>query len=397
MGFALTDWFLRLGIRAGESAQEIATFAGAMPLQWPAGQRGSLVYRLPRDPHQRASIFSTTQLLLVNEGEAAVVLLDGVSGGALPAGRYIFHKQSLTGVLDVVWVVTGQQTIKWGLGNVTSTDGIQISANGVLYTKVQDARAFNQEVVQGAITLAEIDLQRFVMPRVQGVLRSTIARFPALELQTQRETFTDTVRRALGESLAAMGLGVVDFEVVEINFPPEFKAAIAQATLVTHGSKAQLIQAQTDAQVRQMQAIAEASALLATGTANNQLLAQLQAQGIDPLKMKALEALKEYADHPAQGMFADPGKAQLFAQVTTAALAPNMAPAPMVTPPAPPQPPSLPGPAAATPAAESGTMTAADIERQIDALTERLAEGKITEETYNKLVARLEAKLEKLK
>jgi uncharacterized membrane protein len=45
----------------------------------------------------------------------------------------------------------------------------------------------------------------------------------------------------------------------------------------------------------------------------------------------------------------------------------------------------------------AGAATADDLERQLDALTERLAEGKITEETYNKLSARIEGKLTQLR
>jgi len=39
----------------------------------------------------------------------------------------------------------------------------------------------------------------------------------------------------------------------------------------------------------------------------------------------------------------------------------------------------------------------AELERQLDALTERLADGAISEETYKKLSERIEAKLLKLR
>lgn len=395
----LADWVLGLGIRAEQAVQGFGTRAGAVPLQWPAGPRGSLIYRLPRDPHLRASIFATEQTIVVNEGELAVVLEDGKSHGALEPGRYVFQKSRVTGSLDIVWIVTGQQTLKWGIGNVTSTDGIQLSANGVVYLRVDDGRLFNSEVVQGAVTLAEVDLQRFLMPRVQGVLRTVLAAWAALDVQSQRDVFVDAVKQSLGETFRAMGLAIVDFEVVEINFPPEFRAVIAQAAMATHSGRAALVEAQTRAQMLQLEAAAQANAHLLAGSAQVQVMAQLQAQGIDPLKLKALDALQTFAANPPQGgmmIGGDGGRAALFGHLAAASVTPGVPVA--VAPPALAAPPASPPLPTATPAGEPASVaTPADLERQLDALTERLAEGKISEETYNKLSARLEAKLQQLK
>jgi hypothetical protein len=126
-------------------------------------------------------------------------------------------------------------------------------------------------------------------------------------------------------------------------------------------------------------------------------MAQLQAQGIDPLKLKALDALQTFAATPAQGgimVGGDPARAALFGQLAAAAVTPGV---PVAA-----APPALTAPALQTqPAAAStethGVATVADLERQLDALTERLAEGKISEETYNRLSARLETKLQQLR
>lgn len=394
---------LEVGIVVEEAVGRVATRTGAVPLQWQAGQQtGSLISRLPRDPHQRASIFAKAQNIIVNEGETAVVLQDGKARGALDPGFYRFDRQRLVTALDVIWIKTGQQALKWGVGNVTSSDGIQVSANGMIYLRVQDGVVFNTEVVQGALLLAEVDLQRFLMPRIQGVLRSTIGRWGALNLQTQREMFTEAVRTNLSETFGKMGLAIIDLEVVEVGLPAEFKAAVSQATLAQHTGTASILQAQAAAQVAQLQAAATAQAQLTTGLAQAQLMAQLQSQGIDPLKMKALEALQSFAEAPSAGgglISGDVAKAQLFAQMSMAALT---------------QGPSVPlGPATAAassarlpamananetlPTAEASAESPQDLERQLDALVERLAEGKITEDLFNKLSARLEGKLAKLR
>ena len=394
---AVGSWLMELGVRTEQLAQQIGIRGGAVPLQWPRGPAGSLIYRLPSDPHRRASLFATSQTIVVNEGETALVLEDGRAQGALDPGRYTLQKARVVGSLDVVWLKTGQQALKWGLGNVMSGDGIQVSANGVLYARVSDPLVFNSEVVQGAITIAETDIQRTVLPRIQGVLRSTIPQWPAMQLQSQRDTFTATVRQGLTAVLEKLGLSIADFEIVEFNFPPEFKAIVAQATMSQFAGAAAVIDAQARAQVSQIDAVSGAQSRLVQGMVDVQLFAQLQAQGIDPLKLKALEALNTMAANPGQGnsLTGDAARANLFGQVAVAALAGGQ-PLPVL----PMVPTPLPQLAMAQGAPSSEVRapdTALDIERQIDGLVDRLAEGKISEDTYNKLVARLEGKLAALR
>jgi regulator of protease activity HflC (stomatin/prohibitin superfamily) len=386
MGIASS--LLNIGVRIEEMATAVGTRFGKVPLQWPAGQDPGVIYRLPRDPHQRASMFAETQPVVVNEGEMAVVLEDGKSHGFLGPGRYVFERARVTGVLDIVWIKSGQRQLKWGVGNITTTDGIQVSANGVVYVRIEDGVAFNAEVVQGAMTFSDAEIQRFLMPRMQSVLRATFSKWEALNLQSERDAFSEAIRAALTDDCRKIGVAVVSFEVVDINFPPEFKEMISRATMAKHGSAAILVQAQTAAQVTQIEATANAQGQLTEGLAQVQLMAAMQAHGIDPLKLKALEALQTFAANPGQQpLMGDGGRAQLFGQVAGAALMGGLA-----GPPAAPQLQIAPLSPAEPPRDEE-----AELEKQLDALTERLANGAITEETYNKLSARIEAKLEKLK
>ncbi len=378
------SWLLELGVRAEAVAGQVAVRTGAMPLQWPVGA-GGLVWRLPTDPHKRASLFSASQTIVVNEGEVAVVLADGQSNGALPPGRYVFEKQRVVGSLDIVWIKTAQQALKWGIGNVSSSDGIQVGATGQMYLRVADGVRFNAEVVKGATALGEIDLQRLVVPRVQGVLRPVFAAWPAVRLQAERDVFREEVRVRLTDALSALGLEVVDFEVVQVDFPPEFKAMLSAATMNQLAGNAALIDAQVRAQSMLIEAQAAAQARLSMGAAEVHLLTQMQTAGLDPLRLKALEALNTLAANPGPGgsLTGDAARSQIIGQVTAAALAG----APMLPPTPPPQ---LAAPAAPSSAAGDAP---ADLVRQIDQLTDRLARGELSEELYNKLVARLEARL----
>lgn len=390
------SWLMELGVQAETLAGQVAVRTGAMPLQWPVGT-GGLIWRLPTDPHKRASLFSTAQTIVVNASEIAVVLVDGQSDGFLPPGRYTFEKKRVIGALDIVWIKTSQQAMKWGVGNVTSADGIQVGATGQMYLRVADGVTFNAEVVKGAIALGELDLQRLVVPRVQGVLRPVFTQWTAVRLQGERDTFRDAVAGKLTPALAGLGLELVDFEVIDVNLPPEFKAVLSAATMSTLSGNAALIEAQNRANARLIEANAEAQSRLQIGSAEVMLLNQMQASGIDPLRMKALEALNTLAANPGQGggLTGDSARTQLIGQVTMAALA--GAPVIQGAPLAPPQllaaapPASAPPPASAAAGDEAG-----ELERQLDQLTDRLAKGELSEELYTKLAGRLEAKLARL-
>lgn len=418
----LGSWFIGLGIKAEGLATQIGKRTGGIPLQWPAGPSESLIWRLPRDPHERASIFARSQTMVVNEGEVALVLEDGVAGGSLPPGRYDFERARVVGSLDAIWIKTGQRDIRWGVGNISTIDGIQVSGSGVIYLRVADGVRFNTEVVQGGMVLPVPQLQRFLLPRIQGVLRAEMARTQALMLQTERDAFQTTIQERLDETFAEMGLSIVGFEVVEINLPPEFKAAIAQATMTQHTGAAKLIAAQQQAQMRQIEAAAEAQARLAEGMSSVQLMEAMQARGIDPLKLKALEALETYAENPHQGagvIGGDMAGAQLFSQVAAAALAgpaldaASVGLAPMQQLPGPgvpgavvspdaaaaipptPAPEAPPTPAPSGPSPEAAAKLA-KVEEQIEKLDDKLLDGEISEDYHEKMMSRLEARRDKL-
>jgi regulator of protease activity HflC (stomatin/prohibitin superfamily) len=330
----------------------------------------------------------------VNEGEVAVVIEGGRSGGSLPPGRYVFEKARVVGALDIVWIRTGQQTLKWGLGNVTSKDRINVSARGMLYVRVVDAEVFNREVVAGKIVLSERDMQRHFMPRVQGVLRTAIAHSESLDLELKRQEFVELVQRSLGEEFGRLGMVIAGFEVVEITLPPEFQAVIAMATMETHAGQAKLIAAGARAQMTQLEAVAAAQAKLADGMVDLQLLTAMQQQGIDPMKLKMLEALNTMAANPSQGLLGDGGRAGFMGQIAAATLA---APSPPAA--APKQLSESPMPPSATPSGVGDGGVGDPIEKleaQMVQLDEKLLSGDVSEATHGRMMARLEARLDKL-
>lgn len=379
--------FRRIHIKAEDIVTQATTTAGMMPLQWPTGEVVGLIWRMPRDPGQRASLFAKKQSLVVNEGEIALVLQGGVSNEVLEPGAYTFDKR-VTSAFDVIWMRTGRQDLKWGVGNITTTDGINIGAIGTVMVRISDGQKFNREIIQGENRLLDTDLQARILPSIQGVLRAQMAHFSALELNTQRQVFKQEVAGCLDTCLAELGLTLAEFEITEISFPAEFQAVVSRKTLNQKQGEADFEAAQYQAQVLGLTAQAEAQAHLAAGLTQLQLMAQMQSLGIDPLKFQALEVLSTFAKNPTEAMFVNgDGRGQILQQLAAGVLpvsqSPNAAPSP--------RPPTV----QKVPLPLEGPISdpKADIERKIDQLTDRLVSGEIDQATYNLALARLQQRL----
>lgn len=370
---SLSQWLINLGIRAEAGALAYTTRRGQLPLQWPVGRSDSIIHRLPRDPHERASIFAVEQAVIVNPDEIAMVIKDGYPGADLEPGRYVFEKTRVTGSLDVIWIKAGQRQIKWGLGNVCTRDGIEIAANGVVHMRLGDSSLFNRDIIQGAVHLSEVDLQRLLMPRFQAVLRSVIATCLAAELHAQRELFDARVREALGVSLRDIGLMLVDLEVVEISLPSEFKSALARTTLTRLGGDADIQEAQTRTRVAQLDAQAEH----AGGFVRAELLAYMQARGLDPMQVSVLDSLRSMAEAPQLPFSGGAARAEVVGRMAEAVIRQQPQGPPVVRqetlPPEPADPRAL--------------------EAQLDKLIERVANGEISEALFERLSDRLERQL----
>ncbi len=403
-----------IGISLEKDASTLSKRWGYKPIGWPSGeQAGSLIYRLPVDPHERASLFAKEQRILVTEGEVAVVIKDGSLVGTMDPGTYRTEKQRVLGNVDVIWMKTGPRLIRWGVGNVMSRDGIQVGANGTVAVKVADGARFNAEVVQGALTLPDTELQRMLMPGVQGILRSMLGSTEALALMNERDAFVASISKGLGQNLEGLGLALTAFEVAEFNLPAEFKEAVSSATLATARGKGEVVQAEVELQKRVLEAQGDAAAMLLAGDARAKVFAQLRAAGIDPMSLEAMDALKKYAEAPSMGgiMGADTAKAGLIASITTAAIRANQAAHEAAQQAAAPPPPDVvvdslgieahtsagslevPPPAVESVAGEGNGASLASLTSQLDKLTERLANGEISEALYMKLSERLEQRI----
>jgi regulator of protease activity HflC (stomatin/prohibitin superfamily) len=394
----LFDFLKQKGIEFQGAAKDVATWAGYTPVRWDHVKRPGLIWRVPEPdtlpPLERVTLSSLIkQPILVRETERAVVLNEGKYYAEMEAGIWDLKQAPLKGTLEIVWVSVEMLQFDWGVGNVFTTDNVKVGGYGTLTVKISDASKFALGMVLNkSVPFFKEGMDEWLRSPVAGVMRHVMANSPALQLLREREAFFNVCREQLSKQFADWGLSFETIEMLELNLPPEFQHALQATGLMGDTQrKAAQLDAINAAGLRQIEAQANANASLLEGAAQVQLMTLMQASGIDPLKLKTIEALNAYGSTPsAGGLLGDPAKGQVFAALAGNMLAQSASVPPAAVPPQPALPAASPIPSTDAP------LTRDQIQKTIDGLDQQLAEGKISEATYQRLVAKWEKKLAEL-
>ncbi|MBN1815597.1 MAG: hypothetical protein JXA14_27435 [Anaerolineae bacterium] len=258
---------------------------------------------------------------------------------------------------------------------------------------------------------------------VCAVMRTHIAASSVRELMHGHEEFVRACSHRLEETFGEWGIAFQNLVVNQYDIPQEYRDAVARVTMARYQRDTRLIDADAEAEAMLIHSRAEAEARLTVGSADVELMARMQAFGLDPIRLKAIEALSEYARLAAQSgsggssggsemvnmmMFMQmqrlmsdpgvPGEAKQFLSAQFPAVANQVQ---QLEAPADPQPPSeasvepsqpLPSSQAEAVATDERTR----IQRVLDNLDERLASGELSESTYERLYTKWENKLAEL-
>lgn len=406
---------------AGNWLRGIGLRAGFVPLAWDHDLRPGLVWRIPDPGIRTASVFSQIQGILVREFEQAIVLHNGQFYADLSPGVYDIRKMPIKDYVDVIWVSTQTTQHKWGVGRVLNCEDITVGAHGYLFLRIEDAHKFVLELLAGRRQFTQADLEDWVFNTVCAVMRTQIAATTVRDLMQAHEEFVRACDHRLEETFGEWGIAFQNLVVNQYDIPQEYRDAVARVTMARYHRDTRLIDADAEAEARLIQSRAEAEARLTIGSADVELMARMQAFGLDPIRLKAIEALAEYARLAAQSgggggggggsdmvnmmmfmqmqrLMSDPGmpgeaKQFLTTQFPAVANQVQQLEAPATAPPpaeAPAEPPS----AAQAEAPETDERTR--IQNVLDNLDERLASGELSESTYERLYAKWEKKLAEL-
>ena len=398
-----------------DAATGMATRGGRMAIQWPHDRRPGLMWRVP-EPESvpraervtTASIFVSKQPIVVREYERALVLQDGRNVGVLEPGVYDLSRAPVTGRIEIIWVLLRDAQLRWGVGGVMSADFVTVGGHGKVIVSIGDVEKFVLQFTAGREELTQKALEDWVRDLVGGVIRQQFASRTAQEINVDREGFVEVCRDKLAGLFAEWGLTFKHIEV-DINLAGEYTAAAQQVAVTGFRNQQALLEAQMEAQKKQLEAAAEANAMLSKGAAEVRIMNMLQQSGLDPMRLEMVKALQTYAATPSGGgglIGGDLHKGQAFATLTQALLDPGVPPQVKQTlrdsypeearrieaPAAAPAAPAL----TEAPAASGAAMSRERIEQMIESLDLQLAEGKINDEQYEQRVARWEKRLAEL-
>lgn len=430
----LTDRGINLVESVGNWLRSSGLRAGFVPLAWDHDLRPGLMWRIPDPGIRTASVFSNVQGVMVREFEQAVVLHNGTFYAHLPPGVYDIRKMPIKDYVDVIWVSTQTTQHKWGVGRILNVEDITVGAHGYIFLQIEDVSKFVQEVVAGSRKYSHSDLEDWVFSIVSGIMRTQVASTTVRDLMQSQEEFARASSNRLKEAFGEWGIAFKNLVVNQFDIPQEYRDAVSRVTLARYERDTTVIDAEAEAAATLIRSKAEAEARLTTGSAEVELMARMQAFGLDPIRLKSIEALTEYARLAAEagggGGGSDMASMMMFMQMSRLLNDPGIPndakqmlqsrfpmegrpveqlQAPASPPPVPEQPQQDEPPtsleaeettvAHRPPQPESQDATQderARIMKILDNLDERLAASEISESTYDRLYAKWEEKLEAL-
>lgn len=326
-----------------------------------------------REPPGGPGDFRLGSQVIVRESQAAVFFRDGRALDTFGPGRHTLDTNNLPIISGLIGLVTNGRTPfpaevvfvnmrqfidqRWGTPEpIAMRDPAfgmaRLRSFGSYAFQVADPRGFVNGVVgqQGIFTTATVQdyLRAMIVQRFTEVLGAQ--QRSVLDLPSQYGTLSSLAKERLAEDFRALGLALTAFYVNAIS-PTEETA----------------------------KAIEERSAMGALGNLD------------DYMKFKAARALSDAANNPSGGagagvgLGAGIGLGASMAGMLGQATQPQQ-PQPQAAPPSPPQ----------TAPASGGGLTRAQVQDAIDTLDLRFSKGEISEEAYNRLMSKWEAKLKEL-
>jgi membrane protease subunit (stomatin/prohibitin family) len=317
-----------------------------------------------RIPERGSGDFRIGSQVIVRDSQAAVFFRDGRALDVFGPGPHTIATANIPYLIDLIGKAFSGETpfkaevffvslreftdLKWGTPTpITITDPVlrmaRVQARGSFAVQVVDPQLFVNKIVGTQGVYRTPDIQGFLRSMILTKLTDLVGEMgkSVLELAGMAEELTMGVRAKTTEEFASRGLNLTSVYVEYIG-PTEETA----------------------------KAIDEAASMGALGD----MRAYMQFQ--------AARAMRDAAQQPGGeagtgvGLGAGIGMGATMAQMLTQSM----------------QQPAQP----AAPAAPAAPATAAEIKATLDSLDMRLAAGEITEDTYNKLVAKWEARLKEL-
>ncbi|MHA1733118.1 MAG: SPFH domain-containing protein [Promethearchaeota archaeon] len=296
----------------------------------------------------------------VREYETCVLLQNGRLMGLVPSGLWELDKKVQIPGTELIWVNTTDFKVRWGVGNIYTKNLVQVGAHGELVLKVDDPQNFVMNLVAQKKAVERDQIEEFLLNNVTAVLKNHFSEYEMEGLIKERERFITVARAKLQDTFSRWGLKLVNLEVMGWNFPPEFEQLsrelweMKSSSIKTDVEKSKIAQ-QADLTKAQLESQAELAAVeLAAQKAK--LAAETELEKARILREAELEKLRSAAAASVSG-----------------------------------------GGTVAPSQPQGAAYEIAELEKKMDALEEKLLNGEISEETFQMMAKRTQAKIDALK
>lgn len=170
------------------------------------------------------------QQLLVPDGHAGLVYVDGALGPVLAAGTHAFWtglKPVRTALVDL-----REQAVDVSGQEIMTSDKVTLRMNALVTYRVRDARAAVSEVS---------DYTTAIYREAQLALRAVVGTRELDTLLSEKDAVTDELQRALRDRATAMGLQVLAFGLRDIILPGDMKEILNRVTEARKAAEAAVI------------------------------------------------------------------------------------------------------------------------------------------------------------
>jgi len=281
--------------------------------------------------------------VLVREGEACVYYRDGKIYDVLGPGRHKVDDKFFL-VSDYTFVDLGLLKIKFGIpeGQIMTRDRIPMSSYGNVTIQIEDPKIFLTNLVAGQPKYYESDLRNWVRDEITEILGSALSKMSSMDVYTQKETVESIARVKSREMFNEFGIKFIDLNLISVKLPDDIEKAYTKKVVSVTDAEAEITRYK-----------------------------MLQEAGISALDMEKIKAMQEFARRKGGGI-GTIYDSQVLANI--------MGPIKSDTP-------------KPRPSESSEVVKIRDLMLKLD---EKLLEGEISEERYDKMMARYKKRLKEL-
>ncbi len=179
--------------------------------------------------------------VLVREGEACVYYRDGKIYDVLGPGRHKVDDKFFI-VSDYTFVDLGLLKIKFGIpeGQIMSRDRIPMSSYGNVTIQIEDPKIFLTNLVAGQPKYYEGDIRNWVRDEIMEILGSALSKMGSMEVYTQKETVESIARVKSREMFNEFGIKFIDLNLISVKLPDEIEKAYTQKVVSVTDAEAEI-------------------------------------------------------------------------------------------------------------------------------------------------------------